>query len=215
MISSVLLMDGDGISIMLRSGVARQPGCCTIACIVLFGVLQPCGGGICWMAWTERPKPRVSATSVRSFMTKRPRTSVWSGRPFTVMPVERRDLGARLQLGVVDGPGRGRGRPPRCRPRRRAGSRPCADRGRRSWPGWRRSSARSRRSMKRPAFISVSISGICVSTPGKAAIDGPDVVAGLLLGRMRRMVGGDHVDGAVGERLPTAAPGCAPRAPAG
>ncbi len=33
--------------------------------------------------------------------------------------------------------------------------------------------------------------------PRKAAIDRPDVVAGLFVRRMRRVVGGDHVDGAV------------------
>ena len=32
------------------------------------------------------PSPCVSGTSVRSFMTKRPRTSVWIGRPLTLRP---------------------------------------------------------------------------------------------------------------------------------
>ncbi len=142
------------------AGSARWPASCCRRCAT-------CGGGICWMAWTERPQPRVSATSTRSFMTKRPRTSVCSGRPFTGRPCHGVILRARLQLGVVDRPARGRGRRPRCRHRRPAGSRPCADRGPRSWPDWRRSSARSRRCVMRPAFTSVSISGICVSTPGK------------------------------------------------
>src|SRR6185312_6363895 len=38
--------------------------------------------------------------------------------------------------------------------------------------------------------------------PGEAAVDGPDVVARLFLRRMRRVIGRDDIDGAVGERRP-------------
>ena len=43
---------------------------------------------MCWIACTERPQPRASCMSVRSFMTKRPRTRVWSGRPLTRRPFQ-------------------------------------------------------------------------------------------------------------------------------
>src|SRR5262249_33992236 len=42
--------------------------------------------GICWIVCTERPQPRVPSISARSRMTKRPRTIVWIGSPFTGRP---------------------------------------------------------------------------------------------------------------------------------
>ena len=53
---------------------------------MVWSALRICGDGIVWMAWTERPQPRVPVTSDRFFITKRPRTSVWIGRPLTRRP---------------------------------------------------------------------------------------------------------------------------------
>src|SRR4029077_5351454 len=56
-----------------------------IACIVC-AVLAGRGGGIAWIACTERPPPRGSAAGRRARITKRPRTSVCTGSPFTRRP---------------------------------------------------------------------------------------------------------------------------------
>ena len=92
------------------------------------------GAGMCWMACTERPQPRTPSISLRSFMTKRPRTKVCSGRPLTRRPfhgeIFERDCSAASSRSLRRGSDR-RGRYRHPRP---AGSRPCADRAPRSSP---------------------------------------------------------------------------------
>src|SRR5262249_24535977 len=68
-----------------RLSLREEPGMVVIAAVVC-SALRTCGGGMRWIVCTERPQPRVSGISCRSRMTKRPRTRVWTGRPFTRRP---------------------------------------------------------------------------------------------------------------------------------
>ncbi len=115
------------------SSVLPLPAREVIATHGLVGVarLSPAASAGC--VCTERPWPRVPRTSSRSRITKRPRTMVWIGRPFTLRPCHGEIFARDCDLGVVDDPLARRGRRWRCRHRRPARSRPCADRGPRSW----------------------------------------------------------------------------------
>ena len=100
-----------------RCGAGR----CSVTAASSCGPLGSAGGRRRSPAWSDRvaaapaaacagwrapsgPSRACPATSARSFMTKRPRTSVCMRQALHAAAVPGRDLGARLQLGVVDRP---------------------------------------------------------------------------------------------------------------